>query len=180
MIGFEKFVGYKVLDLFLFSPSSSFNINEAAEKTGISTGSAKHYCDEYLKEKLLCLEKIRNQNRFSLNNLSPYVRELKKTFALLHFRECGLDGIAIPPALIAVYGSFANGTFLGNSDLDLLVVGDKTEINQQQLSKFRDAIKYELQLISYSLPKWEAMKKAKHPFAEAILRKHILIKGETL
>jgi predicted nucleotidyltransferase len=177
----DSFAGLKVLKLFLFNPKKSFNINEVSRTTKLSVFSAKKYCDSFLKEGLFFVENVSNQRRFSLNYSSPYAKELKKTFALLWFKDLRIEKIVGENAhALAVYGSFANGEFDEESDLDLLIIGNKEEIDEGQLSKFRKEIKREVQLVCYDWVKWEKMKKEKHNFAEAILNKHILIKGSVL
>jgi uncharacterized protein len=177
---FDDFAGFKLLKFFLFNPSDDYNINEIAEKLKISTSTTKRYCDLFLKEEIVLLKEIGNQKRFSLNNYSIYVKQLKKTYSLIDFKKKDLEKIANSPALIAIYGSFASGDYFEQSDLDLLIVGDQDDINKQQLSKFRKRIKYDLQLFECTLPKWEKMKKEKNPFAESILKNHVIIKGENL
>ncbi|MCX6802969.1 MAG: nucleotidyltransferase domain-containing protein [Candidatus Diapherotrites archaeon] len=178
---FKSFAGFGVLELFLFHSLGTFNINEVGRETKLSVFSAKKYCDAFLKEGLLKVEDVGNQRRFSLNNNSPYTKELKKTFSLLWFKEREIEKIVSDKAhSFAIYGSFASGEFDENSDLDLLVIGLKEEIDNLQLSKFRKEIKREVQLVCYDWVKWEKMKKEKHEFAQSILGKHILIKGGKL
>ena len=181
MIIFGKFVGFKILELFLLNSKTSFNLNEIAKKLFLSVSSVKYYCDLYLKEELLVVSNIGNQRRFSLNNNSVYTRELKKVVGLFWLREKGLEKLVSKgTSSMAVYGSFASGEFDDDSDLDLLFLGINDDIDRVQVSKFGKEIKREVQIVFYSWIKWEKMKKEKHVFAESILRKHILVKGVNL
>jgi len=177
----DNFVSLSVLELFLFEPRSSFNLNEVAKKLGLSVSSAKAYCDFFLKEGFLVVQNVGNQRRFSLNNSSIYLREIKRVFGLFWLKEKGLESL-IPENIssVALYGSFANGEFDDSSDVDLLFVGTKDEIDRGKVSKFSKEIKREVQVVFYDWVKWEKMKKEKHSFAESILNKHILIKGVKL
>jgi predicted nucleotidyltransferase len=178
---FEDFVGFKFLEFFLFNASNDYNINEVAEQLEISTSTAKRYCDSFLEENVLILKRVGNQKRFSLNNPLVYVKQLKTVFSLIDFREKGIEKIVTANVhAMVIYGSFASGEYLGDSDLDLLIIGKRDEINTQQLTNFKKLIKRELQLTVYDWVKWEKMKKEKHPFAESIQNKHILVKGDVL
>jgi len=177
---FDDFVGFKVLRYFCLNPGSEHNINELAKKLKISSYSAKYYCDLLLKEGFLLVKAVGNQKRFSLNNTSVYVKQFKRAIALAFFKEKGIDSIAKGVNSFAIYGSYADGSFRENSDLDLLIIGDKAGYDVSQLSKFEKELNTEIQLTHYTYPKWALMKKEKHPFAEEILQKHILITGVEL
>jgi uncharacterized protein len=177
---FDDFAGFKVLKFFLFNPSDDYNINEIAQKLKISTSTAKRYCDLFLKENYVLLKEVRNQKRFSLNNFSIYVRQLKRVYSLIYFKEHGIENIAKDANSFAIYGSFADGSFEKHSDLDLLIIGPKDCFDRSQLTKFGKEIKREIQLVDYTYPAWFKMKKEKHPFAEEIKRKHILVRGNEL
>ncbi|MFA5763416.1 MAG: nucleotidyltransferase domain-containing protein [archaeon] len=177
---FDEFVGFKVLRFFCLNPSKELNINELAKELKISSFSAKKYCDLLLKEEMLLVKPIGNQKRFSLNNSSVYVKQLKRAIALLYFKEKGIENIAKDANSFAIYGSFANGSFEKYSDLDLLIIGPKGCFDRSQLTKFGKEIKREIQLVDYTYPAWFKMKKEKHPFAEEITRKHILVRGNEL
>jgi predicted nucleotidyltransferase len=174
----DSFAGFAILKLFLFNPRASFNINEVAKNSKFSVFPAKTYCDEFLKDGLLVVENVGNQRRFSLNNESPYVKELKKTFALLWFKDLGIDKLVKDTAYsFSIYGSFANGEFDDNSDLDLLVIGQKQDVDFLLLSKFEKEINREIQLTIYNWVEWRKMEKAKEVFVTEVQKKHILLWG---
>ena len=174
---FDDFVGFKVLRFFCLNSQEELNINELAKKLKISSFSAKHYCDALLKNDFLLVKKVGNQKRFSLDNSSIYVKQIKRAISLLVFKEKGIDSLVKNVNSFAIYGSFADGSFGSNSDLDLLIIGEKEGFDASRLSDFSKVIKREIQLTHYTYPKWALMKKDRHQFAEEILRKHILIKG---
>jgi uncharacterized protein len=177
---FDEFVGFKVLKFFCLNSGEELNINELARKLKISSFSAKKYCDLLYKEDFLKVNIVGNQKRFSLKNSSIYVMQVKRAIALLHFKEKGIDKIAEDANSFAVYGSFADGSFDNNSDLDLLIIGPKDCFNRSQLTEFGKRIKREIQLVDYTYPKWSIMKEEKNPFVMEIKIKHILIRGNKL
>lgn len=176
---FEKFAGFKVLRLFLFEPSNSFNINEVAKKAKVSVFPAKQYCDSFLKDEILLIENVGNQRRFSLNNKNPYVKELKRTFSLLKLEELGIEKIIDKEKAhsLAIYGSFASGEYGKNSDLDIIVIGERSDINFRQVTEIEKSLNIEIQLSIYNWVKWRKMEKEKNAFVEEVQKKHVLLWG---
>ena len=180
--GLEKFAGFKILELFLFSPSNSFNINEVAKEAKVSVFPAKNYCDSFLKENFLTVENVGNQRRFSLNNKNPYVKEMKKTFSLIKLRDLGIEKIVDKEKAysLVIYGSFANGEYTKDSDLDILLIGEKGDVNFRQVTDIEKALNREIQLTIYKWTEWEKMKKEKKAFTREVKEKHILIWGNKI
>jgi uncharacterized protein len=177
---FNNFVGFKILNFFCLNPKTNLNIGEISRKLSLSKSSVKYYCDFFLKENIFLKEDIGNQKRFKLNN-TVYVKELKKSFALFFLKESSIDNIVNGNVYsFAIYGSFANGEFDDLSDLDLLVIGDKKDINFGLLSKLEKVLKRPIQLTIYDWVNWRKMAKEKNVFVDAVLKRHILLKGNVL
>ncbi|MCX6803099.1 MAG: nucleotidyltransferase domain-containing protein [Candidatus Diapherotrites archaeon] len=178
---FGKFAGNKVLSFFAFNPKKEVHINGLARELNISVSTAKHYCDILLKANTLLVRAQGNQKIFSLNNAYFLVKELKKTIALANFNELGIDSLVNENAYsLAIYGSFVSGEFDEKSDLDILVIGEKQDVDFRLVSKFEQVIKREVQLSIYSWLKWRKMEQDKEPFVFEVQRKNILIKGNKI
>ncbi|RLJ00895.1 MAG: nucleotidyltransferase domain-containing protein [Candidatus Aenigmatarchaeota archaeon] len=176
---FEKYAGFKVLNFFLLNPKTKIHIKALAKRLKVSPSTAKFYCDLFLREELFNVEKKGNLKIFSLNNNSVYTRELKKVLALIRFKECGMDRI-IKSGTLAVYGSYASGEFDERSDVDILVIGKKSDLEEESFLRFRKKLKKDIQITIIPYYRWERMKKRKDPFVMEVLENHILIKGEKL
>ncbi len=175
---FEKYKGIKILKFFIFNPTKRFYLREIARKLKMSTSTVKTFLDLFVKEGIVIKEKIGNLSIFNLNNESVYVKELKKVFALFYFKENNIEKIT--NKTLAIYGSYAKGEFDERSDIDLLVIGKKADINYKALKSFEDNVGIEVQLTVIPYYKWERMKEEKETFAMEVLSNHILIKGPKL
>jgi len=177
---FKKFAGFKILIYFLFNSDLEIHIKELARKLKISPSTAKYYCDFLKKENILEKDKKGNMVIFSLNNSSMYVKELKKTYTLIYLKDLGIETLNKKHMSIAVYGSYSSGEFNEKSDLDILIIGKKKEVNKDLVLKLEKKFEKEIQLTILSYYEWEKMKKNKDAFALEVLSNHILIKGVEL
>jgi len=176
----RKFSGFKLLEFFLLYPHSEYHLKEIARKAKLSPATVKFYGELFLKYNILREKKIGNQRMFYLNGEDLLVKRFKQTYAGLLIKSISLEKIAPNALTIAVYGSFAKGDFDERSDLDALVIGDKKDLDVEQLRKKEKQIGREIEVSVYSFHMWEKVKKENNPFAKAVLENNIIIKGEGL
>ena len=105
---------------------------------------------------------------------------MTKACYLLKLKHLGIDHLAEDCTSLAIYGSFARGDIDERSDLDLLVVGEESNLDRDKVLKLQDALGREVQLTLLPYYKWETMKKEGDRFAGSILRKHVLVSGVEL
>jgi uncharacterized protein len=177
MASLRKFVGFKVLELFLTHPSLEIHLNELARELEIARGSAKSYCDALVDEELILDRKKANLRLFRLNREDFAVREMMKAYYLLKLKHLGIERLAEGCTSLAIYGSFARGDIDERSDLDLLAIGEESEVNRDRILKLQDSLGREVQLTVLPYYRWESMKKEGDRFAESVLRKHVLVSG---
>ena len=67
MASLRKFMGFRVLELFLTHPSLEIHLNELARDQEIARGSAKSYCDALVDEGLILDRKKAYLRLFRLN-----------------------------------------------------------------------------------------------------------------
>lgn len=170
-------VGFRVLELFLTHPSLEIHLNELARKLEIAKGSMKSYCDLFVDEGLILDRKNVNLRLFRLNRDDFAVREIMRAYYLIKLKHLGIERLAEGSASLAIYGSFAQGDIDERSDLDLLMIGEESEVNRDSILKLQDFLKREVQLTLLPFHRWEIMKKEGDRFAESVLRKHILVCG---
>ena len=177
---FEKYQGMNVLKYFLENPNLEIHIKELARKLKISPATSKKFCDLFNKKKFLIKEKKGNSIFFRLDNKSNYIKLLKKTYSLLKIKEnieeINKDGIKT----IAVYGSYASGEYSNNSDLDLIIITRKKELNFKNIQKLQDKLKIEINITKMTYFEWEELKKEKNSFAKEILLNHFIVYGGEL
>src|SRR6056297_3065029 len=104
-----RYKGIKVLRRFLDHPTTKVHLNQLARDLAISPASAKTHCDLLEKEGLLKTERVGNAKLFSLDNDSPYAKQLKKTHALLELKEHGVENTFQGCLAVALIGSRAKG-----------------------------------------------------------------------
>ena len=177
---FRKFVGFKVLEYFITHPSIEVHLKELSRNLGISSGSAKIYCDIFERDGILHVKRKGNLRLFTLNNNDFAVRELKKAYYAILLKELGIEKIAENSISLAIYGSFASGNFDERSDLDILIIGGEEDVNRDLILELQEKLGREIQLTIIPYYRWEKMKKEGDKFAESVLRNHILIKGAEL
>ncbi|MCJ7443399.1 MAG: nucleotidyltransferase domain-containing protein [Methanotrichaceae archaeon] len=173
----NKFVGLKVVEYFLSHPSKEIYLKELARELEISPASAKAYCDDLLAEGLI-LENLRGNLRLFRSNRDDFAfKETMKAYHLIRIKHLGIETLAENCTSLAIYGSFAAGNFDEQSDLDLLVIGEESDVDRDRILDFQEAFGRDIQLTVLPYYKWETLKKDADKFAESVLRDHILISG---
>ena len=120
MNGYLRYKGIKVLHHILSHPTTKVHLNQLARDLAISPASVKTHCDLLEKEGLLKAERVGNARLFSLDNDSPYTKQLKKTHVLLELKEEGVEKTCKGCLAVALVGSRAKGEHDETSDTDLL------------------------------------------------------------
>jgi predicted nucleotidyltransferase len=105
---------------------------------------------------------------------------MRKTYSLLLLFESGITYIAENVISIALYGSFASGTFDDKSDIDILILSENKELNSNIILQIENNFNRELQATIIPYYKWETMKAKNHDFATSVLNNHILLTGADL
>ena len=177
---FRKFVGFKILEYFLQHPTKKTHLNELARELQISSRSAKVYCDLFEKDHVIIREKAGNAHFFSTNNQHFRVREMKRAYFCNLLAELGVEEISEGCISIAIYGSYASGTYDEQSDVDILILGDDHCVNKGKIVSIMNKLNKEIQLTVISLTQWETMKNNGDPFLRTILRNHVLLQGAEL
>ncbi|MCD6478660.1 MAG: nucleotidyltransferase domain-containing protein [Candidatus Diapherotrites archaeon] len=177
---FRKFVGFRILEYFIAHPSEEIHLKKLARKLNVSPGSVKRYGDLYSKENLLCSERKGNLRVFRLNNENFVVKELKRAYYAARLKEAGIEKVCKNCISVAVYGSFASGEFDEKSDLDIIIIGDRRGVNYRAISQIERSVNRTVQLTVLPFYRWKKLKKKKDPFAENVVKKHLLIRGAPL
>ena len=177
---FEKFVGFRILAWFLTHPTGEIHINKLAREIGVSPGSVKSYADAFERDGLLTVTQIGTARLLALDNDSLAARELKRAYTVLLLVRAGIEEIAPGSITVAVYGSTALGTFDEQSDIDILVIGDESQIDHGRVLALEAATGREAQVTTVPYYRWEQMKEENDPFVAGVLQNHILVSGAAL
>ena len=175
----NNYAGIKVLLFFLENPSREIHIKELSRTLKISPSTSKRFCDFFSNKKILLSEKKSNSIFLKLDNDLQYVKELKRFYAIdtllnkFTLKEKGIFNVAI-------YGSYASGEYLKNSDVDLLIISRNKDFSKNFISKFQDKIKKEINVTTFTLAEWTKLKEDNDPFYNEIIKKHFILYGDEL
>lgn len=127
----EKYNRYKLLKIFLFSPSESFRLRELSRLSKISPPSVMNYLKEFEKEELIKIFKKREIPYYQSNIDNEDFVFYRKIAVLYELHNSGLIDYLwekLAPESIILYGSYAKGEFIEQSDIDIFIVGKEGKI----------------------------------------------------
>ena len=134
----EKYNRYKVLKIFLDSPTEKFRLREIARKIKISPPSVMNYLKEFESYGLI-KKQVKGKIPFYLGERdnSEFIF-YKKLSAMFELNNCGLVDYLwenLSPSAMVLYGSFAKGESIENSDIDIFVLCKETPIKLDNFEK---------------------------------------------
>lgn len=181
---FTKYNYWKILAFFLKRPSTEVYIKELSRILSISPASANSALKYMHKLKIFLKKKRGPAHYYGLNNDSVLVQSLKRTFVFFVLEDMSFSDLCAEaePNLIslAIYGSFANGTFDEKSDFDLLAVGgDKSKL-AKITGLLEKKIGHEINIEHFSVSGWQKLKNTNDIFYKEVIRNHILLIGVPL
>ncbi len=137
-----------MLRLFFDEPSREFNVREAARILKIAPATASKELRNLAAKGLLKGRKERLLVLYKANLESDFFKDLKTFYNIRKIRESGiveeLNRFYLKPTII-LFGSGAFGFDIENSDLDLVVISEKTK-EFPSADKFEKKLKRKLQL----------------------------------
>src|SRR3989344_2872274 len=134
----KKYNRYKILKIFLDSPTESFRLRELSRLSGIAPLSVTNYLKEFETEDLIkkyekrgvpFYQAIRDNEKFVL---------YKKISIIYELNDCGLIGKlwdTLSPDAIILYGSSAKGEAVESSDIDIFVIGREMKIDAKEFEE---------------------------------------------
>jgi predicted nucleotidyltransferase len=182
---YQETVLWKVLTYFLSHPSTSIYVKQLSRELKISPSGTNRTLKLLAKSKILFKEEKGKAHYYFLNNEPVFVKFLKVSYFLAKIEEWKIeekfnnqDEYLIS---LAVYGSYASGSFDEKSDIDLLLISSKSK--EHFLDLIQNIEKYsnkEVNFEVFNLSKWQKIKKENEPFYQEIIRNHILLTGSEL
>ncbi|OYT32192.1 hypothetical protein B6U93_02410 [Candidatus Woesearchaeota archaeon ex4484_78] len=135
---FKNYNKYKILKLFLNSPTESFRLRELSRLSNISPLSVMNYLKKFEKEGLI--------KRFVKRKIPFYQAErdnekfilYQKLSIIYELHESGLvDDLwdKLSPEAIILFGSFAKGEAVESSDIDIFIIGKEKKIDLTEFEK---------------------------------------------
>ena len=134
----QNYSTYKVLKVFLDSPTYEFGLREISRKIKLALPSVKKYLLELEGQGLIRINEQRGNPVYIAERDSEKFRFYKGLFMQYELFESGvIDYIwkKLCPEAIVFYGSYAKGEATENSDIDLFAIGKKSEVNLEKYGK---------------------------------------------
>ncbi|MBW2990610.1 nucleotidyltransferase domain-containing protein [Candidatus Woesearchaeota archaeon] len=123
----------QLLELFFNYPTKHWHFSELAKKTGLAESKLDKWLKRFAKEKLVLRKKPEKKRPHYISNHShPHYQNRKKLFAMAKLYNSGLlDHLASlkKPRAVIIFGSFAHWDWYYESDIDLFIYGDDSELD---------------------------------------------------
>lgn len=182
---FRTYVKWNILSHFLANPNTSFHIKQLARILNVSPASVSSAVKSFEEDGLLSKEEKGLAHIYRLDSDNSVVAPLKKAYGITFVlsskpKEKFLE---IDPNIIslALFGSYAEGSFDEKSDIDFLAVtGASKEMFIKAAKRLEEELEKEVSLSVLKLSEWRAMAKKGDAFYKRIVENHILLYGSGL
>ena len=135
------------MGLFFEEPRREFNVREAARILKIAPATASKELKKLAKKEILLEKKERNLILYKANLESEHYRDTKIFYNIRKIKESGLiehlNSFYLKPTIV-LFGSASLGMDVENSDIDMLVISERTNIIK--LEEFERKINRRIQL----------------------------------
>ncbi|MCJ7573377.1 nucleotidyltransferase domain-containing protein [Candidatus Bathyarchaeota archaeon] len=179
---FTTYIKWKILAQFLSHPNTSFYVKEMARSLDVSPGSVSTALKSFEEWGLLTKEERGQTHLYKLNLEHASVPSLKRAYGLalvLSSRPAekflDADGDIVS---IALFGSYADGSFDELSDVDFLIVAPskKGEIIEAA-RRLEDEMGRKVSVSPFKLSDWRQMAKREDTFYKRVIENHVLLHG---
>ncbi|MEK6887228.1 MAG: nucleotidyltransferase domain-containing protein [Nanoarchaeota archaeon] len=143
----QKYNRYKLLKIFLDSPTESFRWGELSKISEIAPLSVKNYLKEFEKDSLIKRYEKRSIKFYQANRDNENFKLFKKISILYELNVSGLVDFLwheLSPEAIVLYGSHAKGEAVEDSDIDIFIIGKEEKVD---LSEYHIKLNKEIHLM---------------------------------
>ena len=124
----------KVLSFLLNHPSRSYMEKEIVKATKVSKSAANEALKELAKDKFVLQEKKGRMSFYSVDLNDPVIRRLKSTENVSLLKPL-IEQLKKNSQKIILFGSFAEGTNVEESDIDLFILSNRPDSVQKVIQK---------------------------------------------
>ena len=171
----------KIILLFVYNQRKEFYLSEIARQVKTSAGTTQRELNKLLAQDFITFRKRGNLNIYGLNESYPLLREIeaivKKTFGIeaeLRNELGKLRGVKFA----FLFGSFVEGSFKSDSDIDLFIIGavDEDDV-YKTIQKVEDSVGREINYHLADEPEFIEKSKSR-AFYREILAGPLMLVGE--
>ena len=165
----------KVLGVLFGQPDRSFFVTQIMKLANAGRGAVQRELERLRQGGLVTVRNVGTQKHFQANPDSPLFDELcgivQKTVGLAGPIRAALESLPESPRRAFVYGSVAKRTDSSDSDIDLLVVADNTELEQiyAALMPVEQLLARPISLTLYTDEEFERRQEEGNPFLQRVL-----------
>ena len=182
---FDKYVRWRILGHFLSHPNTSYYIKEVARMLGVSSGSVSTAVRFLSEGGLLIREEQDRVHPYRLNLDHPLATPLRKAYGLLVVlssrpveRLLDADSNVVS---IALYGSYADGSYDEWSDIDLLIVtSTKRDELLEAVAELESELGRTVNASIFKLSEWRELQGNGDVFYKNVVQNHVLLYGSGL
>ena len=180
---FEKYVYWRILSRFLASPNTFFHVKGLARMMEVSPGSVSSAARALHSEGLLIKDERGLAHYYKLNADHYFVPPLKKAYGIAKISELKpeIEFLEVDPDItsLALFGSYADGSFDEESDVDFLVItpNKKREVIRTA-EQFGSELGLEVGVYMFRLPQWRSMAKRGDEFYRLVVGNYLLLRGD--
>jgi predicted nucleotidyltransferase len=164
-----------ILKIFFESPNKNFNVREVARIFKISPATISKELKIFAKESILLETKERRFNFYKANLDSSLYRDIKVFYNIRNIKESGIieeiNNFYLKPTII-LFGSCGKGIDTENSDMDLVIISEKTS-NFNKKSFYEKKLKRQIQIFAI-----KNIKDLKNPHLISNVLNGIVLQGE--
>ncbi len=161
MFDFLKNGREEILELFFKNSDREFYFREIAASLNKEPGAIQSYINSLAEQKILIDERKGNMRFFKLNKNHPLYEDIKSIISKtlgIEYKLKELAGVLPEIEYAFIFGSIARGKEYGDSDIDLLLIG---EVDQdflvEKITKLQSELSREINYQIYT--KDEVVKK---------------------
>ncbi len=173
---FEDILVLRCLKFFFENPYEKIHLRGFARKMKISLNTSQRFLNLFLEQNFIAESREANLRYFKANLNSLTFKHLKISFSLGELENSGLiDYLAEKFPQVILFGSIAKGEDDINSDIDLVCIGIKKELD---LSEFSKKLKKEIAVHQFTISEWKKQKDNNKAFYHDIISTGINLIGE--
>lgn len=138
---------YKVLNVFFDDPIKDFQLRQISRMIKLEHKSVLIYLKKLVKLGLIKINTSTLYKSYNSNTENEIFKKYKKIFNQLKISESGLIEFLdneLMPEVIILFGGYAKGTDVKDSDIDIFIQSKQQKIN---LDKFEKILKRKIHLV---------------------------------
>ncbi len=180
----------KVIRTLILRKDWQYNITELSKDININKGVLSRLVEELEKENVIKVNRKGKIKLFSINKENPFIKDLiiplfeKENNFYQYILNDFINKLRNETESIILYGSFAKGTANLSSDIDLLAIVTKKDINlKKEIEIFKEnSLKNDilLRVDVMSILELKNLYKKQEPFIKSVIKNHKILSGKNL